>query len=126
MRVHILLVLLLIATSVLASVHIIALELSLYYIVPYLDIPMHFLGGVIVTLMVTSFVAIELPIPKKLAQFPYVIGAVLIVGLSWEIFEILAGIGIEANYLADTSLDIVMDTIGGAFGYYMAKHLASL
>lgn len=126
MRVHILLVLLLIATSILASVHILALELSLYYVVPYLDVPMHFLGGVIVALMVSAFIAIELPLPKKLGQFPYIIGAVLVVGLSWEIFEILAGIGIEANYLTDTSLDIVMDTIGGISGYFVAKQLASL
>ena len=51
--------------------------------------------------------------------------SIIIVSVSWEIFEIIIGIPIEENYVKDVIIDLVMGALGAFIGlvYYMKIHL---
>jgi hypothetical protein len=85
----------------------------------WFDIIMHFLGGYWIGLSALWFIflsgylgSITANISKKSIIFISLF-SVLIIGLSWEIFEIVAGVPVTGNYALDTSIDLVMDLIGG-------------
>ncbi|MCD5382426.1 MAG: hypothetical protein LR017_03925 [Candidatus Pacebacteria bacterium] len=112
---------------VMGVVHIVSLELYLYWRFPWLDIPMHLLGGVAVALALLLLLQWIPRMPRRyLALFPIVMG-VLVVGLVWEVFEIWAGIPlIEPGFERDMLLDICMDIVGGAVGYVVGTSVASI
>ncbi|MES2023802.1 MAG: hypothetical protein V4439_03905 [Patescibacteria group bacterium] len=88
----------------------------------YFDMPMHFLGGAWL-----SFALIWLFPPKEMS-FKYifkVLLGVLLVGLGWEIFEILVNHFTIQNLfnVLDTSSDICFDLGGGSLAllYFFKK-----
>ncbi|MEX0652090.1 MAG: hypothetical protein WD509_01710 [Candidatus Paceibacterota bacterium] len=98
-----------------AVLHISALQFSLYWVYSWFDIMMHFLGGVFVGLSALWFFfqSGHIKRTQTLQNVILVIaGAIIAVGVGWEVFEVLAGIPMEANFVADTILDLVMDGIG--------------
>lgn len=103
-----------IAATTLALLHILALEFFLYWTYLWLDIPMHLLGGAVVSLgLLVCFPRVKLWL---------VLLFVLCVGCGWEVFEWVTGIlYTETAPFADTALDLVMDLVGGAVGYGLAK-----
>lgn len=90
---------------------------ELYYVsIFWYDIPMHFFGGVWVAL--AALWVSEMPFAgcvKAHVSMPSILACVLAVGLAWEAYEVIFSIADihEAGYLFDTSLDLVMDTLGG-------------
>ena len=102
-----------------ALLHAAGLFLFLQWYFWWYDIMLHFLGGLWVALMFQWLAARQkatvLIIPTLLA--------VCLVGVAWEIFEILIGSPREANFAFDTSLDILMDVIGGILGYASAAYI---
>ena len=92
-----------------------AFMFSWYWRVPWLDMPMHFLGGLWVGSVALWFYSQS--IRGKLYSIFFVsIGAVLIVGGLWEMFEFSADSLIsfsEQNKAIDTASDIMFDIIGG-------------
>jgi hypothetical protein len=116
--------LLLIALSVLAAVHLIALEFYLYWYYLWLDIPVHFLGGVIVSLGL--FAATEMRLlfaafwSDKFWRASIVVWLVMI---AWEVFEVWAGIPILDNYVFDTTLDLAVGWLGGTVGFLLARRI---
>lgn len=116
------LILFLIALTILATVHIVGLELMLYWRYHWFDIPMHALGGAIVSLGSQSalFHSVFRCRPHHLG---FAIALVLAVGISWEVFEWGAGIVDVEEYVADTILDIVLDVCGGVVGYVVGSAL---
>jgi hypothetical protein len=116
-----------VAASILAGVHIIALKLFLYWHYFWFDLPMHFLGGSVVVLGAFSFAELKIPYFYKIIMSPYAVSAFLVVVMAgWEVFEIWAGIPIEANFLFDTTLDVIMGTLGGFVGYFVATRVKEL
>lgn len=127
MRIHLSILLLLIASSVLAALHILALEFYLYWQYPWFDVPMHFLGGVIVALSVYAMLDFGLPLPKWSVTLLTVLVFVFIVGVIWEVWEVLAEVSTrERNYTFDTTLDLVMDMLGGVLGYIIGSRTHTL
>lgn len=116
----------LIASSVMAVIHIIALELSLYWQIVWLDIPMHALGGATVALGIFAIHDLWEQFPSRLLYPIPVLLFVLMAALLWEVYEIGIGIPIEDNFEADTILDIVMDMLGGVIGYIVGYSVSSL
>lgn len=114
----------LISASVLAVIHVIALELYLYWQHLWLDIPMHMLGGATVALGIFALHDFTKKFPSRLLYPIPVLLFVLLVALSWEVFEIEAGIPIEANFAVDTMTDIIMDMLGGVIGYVVAYSIS--
>lgn len=118
----------LVALSVLAGVHYIALELFLYWRYLWLDMPVHLVGGSVVSL--SLFVAAELKLPfvgKWKNNFLMVMTFVVTIMISWELFEIWAGVhAFEPQYKADTIVDLIMGFLGGMIGFFVGKRLETL
>lgn len=51
---------------------------------------------------------------------------VLIVAITWEVFEVWAGIPIEQDYLLDTVTDLALGLCGGVVGYALGERLSAL
>lgn len=102
-----------------AVLHLSALALSLYWLYPWFDVLLHFLGGVWVFLALV-WLAERFRVPYRV--FLVFLG-VLFVGVGWEVFELLAGIPREANFVLDTSIDLLMDSLGGITGVLLTRYL---
>ncbi len=113
------------AITTLAIVHGIALAFSLYWVYLWLDIPMHALGGVSVALGYQSRFMLSRAQPLLSFGFFATLCAVLVVGLTWEVYEYIVG-PILPGYAIDTAIDIVMDILGGTLGYALARAMRSL
>jgi hypothetical protein len=105
--------------ALIGAVHIIALRLYLYWLFPWLDVFMHFGGAMWVALAAIWFLS---SVHQKM-PFLLVLGIIIAVSVGWEIFEIWGGIPREANFAFDTSLDLLMDVLGGITGYALGRHL---
>jgi len=96
----------------------------LYWEYRWLDIPMHFFGGVWVALIGLYFV-LHTKVGKRyvplVLQRPVwaALGGALLLGLLWEgyevVFKFLEWGWFPDAYLLDTLLDVVMDMLGGVF-----------
>lgn len=101
----------------LLTVHYYAYQHDLYWHYIWLDVPMHFLGGLWAGLAVTW----GLRTIGWHVSFASVYVGVLAIGITWEIYEYIVGVQREANYAFDTGLDIVMDSLGGILGFFVAR-----
>lgn len=104
-----------------ASVHVSALNLHLYWFFPWLDVFVH-VGGAAWVSLFSVWVFSRFGVRVSFAK----VGAVLAaVSIGWELFEAWGGIPREANFVFDTSVDLLSDVIGGVIGYIIAEHLVS-
>jgi hypothetical protein len=112
--------------------HSIAQYAFLYWEYRWLDIPMHFLGGVWVGLMglyaVLHTKMGERYIPAQFRTPLYAaLGGALILGLVWEGYEIAFKFfewgWFPDAYALDTLLDVVMDMLGGVLAWRWYKAL---
>lgn len=110
--------------------HHIALQFYLYWVFPWFDMLMHFLGGLWVGLVGIWYVYfsgiiknINIKSARQMRIFSISIITVVIIGVLWEIFEVYSGVlSIEENYWFDTSLDILMDTSGASAAFLYIRH----
>jgi hypothetical protein len=103
-------------------VHLLATSFYLYWKYPWFDIPMHFLGGVVCAFgfSILPFFRIILP-TRYTSVYGYVV-FVLIVGIAWEIFEVVSGISLqEHDFIIDTLTDIGMDIAGTLSAYLFIR-----
>jgi predicted membrane protein len=103
--------------TILLSFHYFAFQHDLYWHYLWLDIPMHFVGGLWAALVSAWFLR-YVHSPYSLV---YVLIGVLIIGIAWEIMEYVIGFQREQDYAFDTSLDLVMDLCGGVLGFLAAR-----
>lgn len=104
----------------LAVTHYLAQQWYLYWLYPWFDNPIHFWGGFTVALgsQTPTFASLTHMRPKT------VLGCVVLVlgiGILWEVFEWLYVINDMSEYVIDTTLDLVMDVLGGIFGFFIIK-----
>lgn len=107
--------------ALIGAVHITALNLYLYWLFPWLDVFMHFGGALWVALAAMWFLS---SVHQKI-PFMRVLLIIIAVSVGWELFEVWGGIPREANFAFDTSLDLLMDVLGGITGYLWGKHMLS-
>lgn len=100
-------------------VHIIALRLYLYWLFPWLDIFVHFAGALWVALAAVWL----LRTLQQTTSFAKIFLIIIATSIGWELFELWGGIPREANFAFDTSLDLLMDVLGGITGYALATRL---
>ncbi len=115
-----------IASITLALVNAVALEFSLYWKYLWLDVPMHLLGGFCVALGYSIIPFFGITLPKIFHSKWAYLSVVLLVGLAWEVFEFGFGISIAndaENLIPDTSMDLVLDLLGGYAGYVVAQRM---
>lgn len=103
----------LILSAALAMLAHLAVANYLYWRYPWFDLPMHYLGGMMLGTLLVSILMHFRP------RF-YMIG-VAGVAVGWEIFEYTLGFPRESNYVFDTSLDLLMDTLGATTIYIIAR-----
>jgi len=103
----------LLLSALLALFHIHALETFLYWKNVWLDVPVHFLGGLTIGVFLVGFLVRFRPVW-------YVLGAVGAIG-GWEVFEYLFGVARESNYVFDMSLDVLMGVLGVMVVYGVAR-----
>lgn len=117
-----------IVAVVVAILHYLALQLYLYWTVDWFDIVMHTLGGFLISIFVL-FVVISYSDFENLKRHrifivSLIIGLTLVVGLTWELWEIFVGFTDTLKDLGDTVLDVIMDTVGAILAIiYSRKYL---
>lgn len=97
--------------------YFVGLALYLIWVLWWYDILLHFLGGVWVGLAVCTVLRFY----ERQPRLWHVIAGILVVGVAWELFEVAVGAPREANYALDTSIDLVMDTLGSIVGLLVAR-----
>lgn len=99
-----------------------------YFSVWYFDMLMHFLGGFWVALMLIWIWSGRASFPKLSANPVFkILSGVLIIGILWEIFELMVNNTIAQNPfdILDTLSDIFFDLAGGACSaLYFLKRIA--
>ncbi len=115
----------LIAFSVLAVIHNLAVKLFLYWHIWWLDIPVHAFGGMIVALGLFTLRDLRL-FPNTWLRAPVVLAFVLSIALIWEVYELIIGVPIIGDYAIDTSIDVTIGLLGGAVGYFIGNSLRHL
>ena len=100
-------ILFLIAGSVLATTHILAMQFYLYWSFPWIDMPMHYLGGIVVGLLLYTCRDLGVSIIPEQPRWFTVLFFVMAVAFAWEVYEILIGIPMLDNYVSDTIIDLV-------------------
>jgi len=116
---------LLLLIFLIAIINTLAVMFSWYWRIPWLDMPMHFLGGLFVGSVALWFYSQNVE-RRYFRAFPVSIGAVLIVGGLWEVFEFSVDTIVsvsEQNGISDTLSDIIFDIIGGTMAvvYFIFK-----
>lgn len=106
-----------------AALHVVANAYFLYWSVWWFDILMHFLGGLFIAASALWLLRFEVPpgIRSRIPVFISVFGAVLIVGVAWEVFEKITGAYNAIHYTLDTATDIAMDMAGMLAAYGLWK-----
>lgn len=115
-----------IALSVLAGLHYLALEFFLYWHYTWLDIPMHLLGGIVAALAVFTLYDFKICIPRRLLHVFPVWLLSLVVILAWEVFKLYAGKEIDEDFVIDTIVDVVVGSLGSIIGFFIAKSLRQI
>ena len=106
---------------------------GLYFLIPWVDIPLHFFGGLWVYVFARYLaMRFDLEINSQfpvLAKFIIFIGAVFFVGVFWEFWEFVldrylihSGYSLLLGVYEDTLKDLFMDFLGGAFGFIFIKY----
>ena len=91
----------------------------LYWYYTWLDIPMHFSCAFL--LMTTWFYFLnKKECLKELAKKPIFnpIFLLILIIISWEIFQLTLGKPMSSNYINDTRTDLVVGLIGGLLSYF--------
>lgn len=110
------------ALLVCGVLNIVAVELYLYWTVWWIDMVVHFFGGMWVALISTWFLSLFFSIKDwSLKKILFVaICSSIFVGILWELYELYFGMTSLSDgiyYVTDTSSDLLMDTIGGIIGF---------
>lgn len=105
--------------------HFLANKFYLYFAWWWFDILMHFLGGVLVGGFVLWLIRFEVPISIRhsIPLFATAFAAIMLVGISWEVFEYFFGIHTAQNYTLDTTLDLATGVVGMMSAYLLAKRI---
>lgn len=114
----ILLLIILALSIVFKILHLFVFEYFLFWRFWWFDTIMHFLGGVLVALVVIwtlrHIQKLEELIQRQKYFWSVVLLVVFAVGVSWEVFELIAGLQPAQNYVLDTGSDLLMDIVGGS------------
>ncbi len=108
------------------ALHWVASYEGLYWSLDWYDIMMHFLGGLWACLFALWALNTQYGVGlRKYISIRNLILFVIVVGVAWELLEIVLKFTsiTDAEYLGDTSLDIVMDMLGAGFAIYFYRKL---
>lgn len=111
---------------IIAILSIFAAKYYLYWVLPWFDVMMHFLGGAFVAYALVAVIPRRFyDADKNYFYFGRLLMAVLIVGISWELFEYIFNIQdtLSRQHIDDTGLDLLMDVLGAIGAGLSLKYL---
>jgi hypothetical protein len=111
--------------ALVSVLHYLGFQYNLYWVFWWYDILVHFLGGALVAVfavMGVRWYRYDAQIDSR-SVWLIGIGAAVAIGITWEIYELAIGL-VEVEYIADTTLDLVMDIVG-AFAVMFVVRLLS-
>lgn len=115
----------LISFSLLAVIHVIAIELYLYWHFFWFDIFMHLFGGAVVALGLHTLADLRI-IKRVYLKTGTVLFLVFLIALLWELFEFSAGVPIESDFILDTTSDLLIGLCGAYIGHKLSIRLLHL
>ena len=113
---------------IILAIHLFSSITKLYKIYPWIDVPMHFLGGFV--LAISSLYFIDLCRKKGYIKFHKSLFFLIIISLVslgvvlWELGEFTVDITLNMNTqdgLHDTMTDVFISLIGGIAAYFIFK-----
>jgi len=109
------------------AIHSTAEYFELYFYYPWLDIPVHILGGLFIILMLHTVASLGLLRGRYATSqfFILSLGGLLVL---WELYGIARYGGFKPDFISDTSLDILFGILGcviGAFIYSLIQKQSS-
>lgn len=113
----------LISGSILAVTHILAMKFFLYWKYEWFDMPMHFLGGVVVGLLLYTLHDIGVNIIPRKPRWFTVLLFVIMVAMAWEVYEVLIRIQIFDDYYIDTAIDLFLGSLGGITAFIVGNQM---
>ena len=99
-------------SALLFGLHYWAMENYMYWKWFWLDIPMHFLGGLATSTFVLAFLGGR--------QTRVFILAMICVFIGWEVFEYVFKLPQPLKYPIDTAKDLFDDSMGALLAYFLA------
>ncbi|HYE23519.1 MAG TPA: hypothetical protein VEA92_03725 [Candidatus Paceibacterota bacterium] len=103
----------LILSAGLAVLHYNALTEYLYWQYVWLDVPVHFLGGLALAMLAIGLLKNFHPRSFLVLMTGVIVG--------WELFELMIQTSREANFFFDTALDLLMGSLGALSAYVLAR-----
>ena len=105
-------------------------EMGIFRFFPWADILLHFLGGFFVAMFFVDFLHRALKVERSLlSDLIIILGASLLVGVVWEIFEYCLNFILPSAVdlfrggdLFDTLKDLIVDTAGALTLFFVVKN----
>ena len=112
-----------------AVLQFVAFKFFFYWTLWWYDVMMHGLGGFLIGSIAAWAYAFELKQRVKLNTFFWIVGATLLIGILWEVFEYAVGFrlydGLYQSYISDTLSDIGMDIAGALAAFLIFRRLVT-
>ncbi|MEX2013811.1 MAG: hypothetical protein WD896_00450 [Parcubacteria group bacterium] len=99
---------------ILGALHFFAEAFYFYWTIWWFDTMMHLLAGICGGLILVRFTWPLAPLHRAV----FVLVGVLVVGISWEVFEYVFDIANAIDYWSDTLIDLVADMTGAIVAYW--------
>jgi hypothetical protein len=101
-----------------------AMKFYWYQAIWWFDMPMHFLGGVVIVFLLAYFFRSYLSMKEVPQIINFLLLGVVIIGVGWEVFEyifynIIAG---KIFIISDSLSDIFFATAGAITGIFLVKN----
>ena len=128
--------LLLSTVAVIATIHATATATGWYYTHPWIDIPLHILGGIFIGTLFVYLFFVRFRVLGTLSFFPKLIlglGFVALIGIGWEWYEIFVDVVILNHYTLfhapgylhfDTLKDLFDDLVGGTIAIFALQNVS--
>ncbi len=108
---------------VLAVSYFSAVATGFYWKNPWVDIPLHFLGGVVAALFGAIYFKNQLENLNKFAALVFILGFAALIGVLWEFFEWGVDAFLKAKInqatVSDTLGDLAIDLMGGLAVFWL-------
>ena len=115
-------------------IHLIMDFYGVYIKFEWLDLPMHLLGGALVSysyyrLLKTMQKYEYVGFIHSVFLFIFIISFVALIAVFWELYEFTLDsidFGTRQTHIRDTMIDLSLDLVGGIFGYFCSKFLYTI